>query len=165
MNILSEDMHKGKTPTESATGYTPDISAYIHLQFYDPVYYYDQDEKFPSTKEKLGRWLGPVDHVGDQMTYHILTNKNTIISRSTICPATNNSTLNKRRQATSCDEGGVQHLKFQTLNLKNPQRLFPVEETSLNVLSCLPSTLTILLGTNLPGNLMAHHREQLWLTT
>ena len=53
MNIMSEDRHSGKTPTEVATGLTPDISAYIHHKFYNPVYYYDQDEKFPSTKEQL----------------------------------------------------------------------------------------------------------------
>ena len=69
MNILSEEKHDKRTPTEVATGHIPNISAYIHHKFYDPIYYYDEDEKFPSTKEQLGRWLGPVEHVGDAMTY------------------------------------------------------------------------------------------------
>ena len=105
MNIKSEEKHNSKTPYQVATGHTPDISPFIHHKFYDPIYYYDPDEKFPSTKEQLGKWLGPADNTGDAMTYHILTKQNTIITRSTIHPANDTSTLNRQRQGTSHDEG------------------------------------------------------------
>ena len=55
MNIMSKEKHGGKTPFEVTTGHTPDISNFIHHKFYDPVYYYDQDKKFRSTKEQLER--------------------------------------------------------------------------------------------------------------
>ena len=55
MNILSEEKHGGKTPTEMATGHTLDISAYVDHKFFDPNYNYDHDEKYLSTKEQLER--------------------------------------------------------------------------------------------------------------
>ena len=106
MNILSDPHHNGWTCSEVAMGYTPDISAYIHYTFYQPVYYYDESESFPSTKEQLGWWLGPTTNCGDALTYYILTEKNTIITRSTIHPATDVKTINYRCQNPFCDEGG-----------------------------------------------------------
>ena len=105
MNVLSEEKHGRRTPMEVATGHTPDISACIHHKFYDPVYYYDQGEKYPSTKEQLGRWLRPAENTGDALTYYILTINITIIVHSTIHPKNDNTTLNRCRQALFHDEG------------------------------------------------------------
>ena len=63
------------------------------------------------------------------MTYHILTQNNTIITRSTIHPANDTSTLNKRRQATSHDEGG------QTLKSDLSQTSEPIDEDPPEIIS------------------------------
>ena len=75
LNVLAKLSHGNKSCHEVATGFTPDISPYLEFTFYDPVYYYDESEKFPSSKEQLGRWLGPNINCGDAMTYYILTEK------------------------------------------------------------------------------------------
>ena len=94
------------SPEQVATGITPDVSAYLDFTFYDPVYYYDEAESFPSTKERLGRWLGPTVNCGDAMTFYILTENNTVIAQSTVRPALNPDTQNHRRNQPFCAEGG-----------------------------------------------------------
>jgi hypothetical protein len=48
-------------------------------------YYLDVSQPFPSTKEKLGYWLGVTDHVGDKLCFHILTSdKHRVIERSVV---------------------------------------------------------------------------------
>ena len=54
-------------------GDTPDISKFLHFQFYEKVYYLDYQEVYPDTKEKPGYWVGITDNVGDILTYKILT--------------------------------------------------------------------------------------------
>ena len=93
-------------PHEIATGYTADVSAYLDFTFYDPIYYYDEEEKFPSSKEQLGLWLGPTINCGDAMTYYILTENNQVIARSTVRPANDPATQNHRRNRPFIDEGG-----------------------------------------------------------
>ena len=61
------DPNLGTNPHEIATGYTADVSAYLDFTFYDPIYYCDEEEKFPSSKEQLGHWLGPTINCGDAM--------------------------------------------------------------------------------------------------
>jgi hypothetical protein len=103
---LADPHLENLSPYEKATGMTPDISAYMHFTFYDPVYYYDEHEKFPSSKEQLGYWLGPTSNCGDALTYWILTEDNTIVARSTVRPASDSSTLNHRRSPPFWCEGG-----------------------------------------------------------
>ena len=112
MNVLSEQNHGGRTPTEAATGVTPDISPYIHFTFYQPVYYYDEAEKYPSTKEQLGYWLGPAEHCGDALTYWILTeDHHQVLARSTVRAADDITTVNRRRNNPFRDEGGYKALE------------------------------------------------------
>ena len=137
MNILADPHHKGRTCSEAAMGYTPDISAYLHHTFYDPIYYYDEAEKFPSTKEQLSWWLGPTTNCGDALTYWILTENNTIISRSTIRPASNPATVNHCHSPPFHDEGGVSH----SILMLTQKGLSQQEGTSLSALSSLQLTL------------------------
>ena len=67
-------------------GVTPDISPFLQLKFFQPIFYHDTfDVGFPEPKEKLGRWLGPIENCGDAMTYWILTDDaNEIIARSSV---------------------------------------------------------------------------------
>ena len=88
-----------------ATGNTLDILAYLHYQFYDLVYYCDDVEKYSSSKEKLGQWLGPAPSTNDMMTYYIFTQNNQVLACFTIYPANDNTTINCQWQATSHDEG------------------------------------------------------------
>lgn len=70
-----------RTPIESSSGDTPDISGLLMFTFWKPVYYYD-----PTTdNEKLGRWLGRVTNYGDTMCHWILTKDTTqLVVKSTI---------------------------------------------------------------------------------
>ena len=110
MNVLADPTQNNRSPYEAATGMTPDVSAFMQFTFYDPIYYYDESESFPSSKEQLGYWLGPASNCGDALTYWILTEKNTIIARSTVRPANDPSTFNHRRSPPFRREGGKQVL-------------------------------------------------------
>jgi len=52
---------------------TPDISAYLQFVFWERVYYYDDKEHYPSTKQKAARWVGVADNVGNKMTFRLIT--------------------------------------------------------------------------------------------
>ena len=59
----------GKTGFERIHGYMPDITLYIIHEWYDFVWWYDQDDN----TEKIGRWLGPAgDTWGGGDCFHIL---------------------------------------------------------------------------------------------
>jgi hypothetical protein len=109
MNIICDPTFGMKSAEELATGITPDVSAYMDFTFFEPIYYYDHTEKFPSSKEQLGRWLGPARNCGDALTFYVLTDSETIITRSTIRPANDPATINHRRKAPFIDEGGGNH--------------------------------------------------------
>ncbi len=72
-----------RTPEEHVTGRTPDISEYAHYSFFEWVWYKDQ-VAFPEVDMKLGRWIGVATDVGQSMTYWLLTNKCTVIARSSV---------------------------------------------------------------------------------
>ena len=48
----------GRTPYEILTGNTPDISEWVEFDWYEPVWYYQSEAKFPQDKRSMGRWLG-----------------------------------------------------------------------------------------------------------
>ena len=73
-------------PREQITGETEDISEYLDFGFYDKVWYKDNAGL---SEELPGRWLGVSHHTGRLMCYHILTQKGTVISRSTVQRVTN----------------------------------------------------------------------------
>jgi len=69
-----------------ALGSTPDISALFRYQFYEPIYYKITEASFPSKSTKCtGRFVGIAEHVGDALTFKILTDDTSrIIYRSAI---------------------------------------------------------------------------------
>src|SRR5210317_11448 len=70
-NICATLILGWRTPISVSHGYTPDISAYLLYQFWEPIYF-KIDEKSSSTKELEGRWLGVSKTPGDVLTYDIL---------------------------------------------------------------------------------------------
>jgi len=87
LNHLAAAQLGYRTPMEALTGQTPDISPLLSFYFWEPVYYMEPTEDaYPSgTKEKLGRFVGIAESVGDALTYKILTDDTKkIIYRSTV---------------------------------------------------------------------------------
>jgi hypothetical protein len=84
-------------PQQALTGQTPDISKFLHFSFYEPVYYHPYNDIFPSSSnEDQGWWVGVATHVGDALTYKILTKSNKVIYRSAIRSALDPATRNLR---------------------------------------------------------------------
>ena len=86
LNVIAHRKLNWRTPTEVCCRYTPDISSFLHYDFYEPVYYYDERSakaKYPVPKEKLGRWCGPTEHCGPDMISWILTDDTpSLVARS-----------------------------------------------------------------------------------
>ena len=62
---MSRPMVENRTPLESMTGETPDISEYINFDFYGWVKYHDV--KGGGTENELGRWLDVAQNKGQAM--------------------------------------------------------------------------------------------------
>ena len=80
-------------PLAKLTGQTPDISNMFQFMFYEKVYYttadrlsYSSSPGFPSDTDELpGYFVGFSEHVGDVMTFKILTqDTNKVIHRSNV---------------------------------------------------------------------------------
>lgn len=84
-----------KTPLEKAFGITPDISALLQFSFYEPIYFYENNQ-FPDSTELPGRFLGLADSVGDALTYYVLTSQNNVIARSVLRSAMDLKNVNLR---------------------------------------------------------------------
>jgi len=84
-NRTSNDLLDGQTPYFVRWGETPDISPLLSFTWYEPVYYLESTETFPSTRERLGYWIGVADNVGDFLTYWILTaDHQHVVARSVV---------------------------------------------------------------------------------
>ena len=74
LNVLASSDGRRPPPLQRVYGQQVDVSAYMTYHFWELVYYTEDDEPFPSkSEEKLGRWLGPAENVGDFLTYKILS--------------------------------------------------------------------------------------------
>ena len=83
-----------RTPLEILDGDTPDISAILQFEFWEPVYYSPLDGENPSfpseSQQKRGRFVGFAETVGHAMTFKVLTDDTQkVISRSVIRSARN----------------------------------------------------------------------------
>ena len=77
-----------KTPLEKAHGQPVDVSALMQFRWFEPVLYHAPDASFPSeSTEKLGRWVGVADHVGDALTYLMLDDASQLVPTSVVCTA------------------------------------------------------------------------------
>jgi hypothetical protein len=101
---------KYQTPIYKATGEWGDISALLQFHFYEPVYYKVRGKpSFSSeTTERLGHWVGIAEHVGDALTYLVLTaDTQKVISHSEIRSAVplDKRNLRAERAAKGEDDG------------------------------------------------------------
>jgi len=81
--IYSRTVHNNHTtPLEALTGDTVDISEWTEFEFYDLVVYWDDREN--EAGQSIGRWLGPSHHIGSALWYYILTEKATVLSRTSV---------------------------------------------------------------------------------
>ena len=81
--------HIGTIPMQAATGSTPDISPLLRFQWWEPVYFKEDDSDFPSdSREHRGQFIGISENVGHIMTFKILTDDTLkIVHRSNVCSA------------------------------------------------------------------------------
>ncbi len=77
---------RGACPLQAVTGETVDISEYLDFGFYDHVSY---KENAGLGATAIGRWLGVSHRVGGLMSYWVLTQTGTVISRTTVQRVTN----------------------------------------------------------------------------
>jgi Reverse transcriptase (RNA-dependent DNA polymerase) len=97
LNHLASEALGWKTPLQVLNGQQPDISKFLHFSFFEPVYYHVYSNNFPSeSNEEQGWWVGVATHVGDELTYKILTKNHKIIYRSAIRSALDPATRNQR---------------------------------------------------------------------
>lgn len=72
LNVAASPSLDYKNPIQVAMGHSVDISPYLAYEWWEQVYYLDyEDPSFPNSKEKMGRYCGPVDNCGDIMTFKI----------------------------------------------------------------------------------------------
>lgn len=77
----------GRTPHEIVHGDTPDISDLISFDWYEDVFYHvgpTEHDAFPQEREALGKWIGVARTVGQRLTFYVLTEKGSVIARSTV---------------------------------------------------------------------------------
>ena len=118
LNRLAHDTLGGRTPLEAAFGVTPDVSVLLVFYWYQRVYYYMPDAKFPKSKERLGRIVGIAENVGDALTFLVLTDDtNQVIARSVLRPADDDANPNKR---SSTDGGGETESKSTVFSASDP---------------------------------------------
>jgi hypothetical protein len=97
LNHLASEALGWKPPLQVLTGQTPDISQFLHFCFFEPVYYNAYNNTFPSaSNEEQGWWVGVATHVGDALTYKILTKSHQVIYRSAIRSALDPAKRNQR---------------------------------------------------------------------
>ncbi|OEU21625.1 hypothetical protein FRACYDRAFT_167569 [Fragilariopsis cylindrus CCMP1102] len=100
-NCVDPNIGEGnKSPLQIATFQMTDISPLLYFYFWEPVYYLvDKSEQhFPSkSKEMRGRWVGISEHIGNKMTYKIISDTTgNEICRSAIRTARDNTMKNLR---------------------------------------------------------------------
>ena len=77
---------QGQVPETVLSGQTADISPFVELPWYGWVYYWDSKAQYPESKEKLGRWLGPLIDTGPAMTAKVLKPNGQLLHVSTYRP-------------------------------------------------------------------------------
>jgi hypothetical protein len=97
LNLLARATLGWIQPLQALTGQTQDTSTLFVCSFYEPVYYDPHYYRFPSSSnEELGHWASIATHVGDTLTFKILTPKKKVIYRYVIRSALDPGTRHKR---------------------------------------------------------------------
>ena len=83
--FLPRDKLGGRTPFESVTGKTPDISEFLDFDMYDMVWYFPgAHPSIDSQNRALARWLGVSHRIGSDMCYFIVTVNGDILAETTV---------------------------------------------------------------------------------
>jgi hypothetical protein len=79
------------TPRQFREGVTTDISPWLQFTFYQCILYLDNENSWPSTKERSGRWMGVSENIGDFLTFWVLDDQSKqLLARSVVRPNNNN---------------------------------------------------------------------------
>jgi hypothetical protein len=79
------------TPKQYRTGVTPDISPWLQFTFWQPILFLDNENSWPSSKERSGYWLGEAENIGDFLTYWIFDDQSKqVLARSVVRPCNKN---------------------------------------------------------------------------
>jgi hypothetical protein len=98
-NHLIRESLGNRTPIEQRTGQTPDISKFLPFRWYEPVYYLNSEGQ-----EELGRWAGVAEHVGDELTYVVISDATgQAMYRSDIRTALDHNAPNFRAETKAAD--------------------------------------------------------------
>lgn len=79
---MARNICDGKTPMETTTGESVDISEYTEFDFYGWIKFHDLVNDV--TENELGNWLGVAKNVGSAMCFYVLKKNGKILSRSTV---------------------------------------------------------------------------------
>ena len=142
LNHLSCEALGGNVPLGMLYGVSPDISIILLYTFYQPVFYTNQNQSYPSaSEERAARWVGFGEHVGDALTHKLLdddTKKN--LYRSAVRPS-DSAHPNKRLVS----DGGESSQTPNQLSLSGLGKIIvnllpnPWQNTTLMILLVAPS--------------------------
>jgi hypothetical protein len=98
------------------------ISRFLHFSFYEPVYYHSYSDTYPSaSNEEQGCWVGVATHVGDELTYKILAQKQRLIYwsaiRSALDSAKRNQSLSSLGEETVSNYLGDKNFSWSKMDL------------------------------------------------
>lgn len=92
-DIISNTAHEGhalqgQTPQFLVTGQTTDISRLAEFGWYQWVYWYDDQARFPAPRRTLGRYLGPTRDIGTALTAKLIKSNGQYAFRSSFVAVT-----------------------------------------------------------------------------
>ena len=103
----------GNIPLTQVTGETADISEYLDFGFYDEVWFKDNAGSSPF---EPARWLGVSHRTGRMLCYYVLTQRGTVISRSTVQRVTNLEKMTSSVKETFRKFDDFIHTKLKCVN-------------------------------------------------
>jgi hypothetical protein len=90
---------KNRTLVEVRTGQTPDVSKLLQYCWWEPVYFLDEEGT-----ECLSRWAGVAEHVGDELTFIVVSDKTGhAMFRSDLQTVTDPNAPNFRAETVAAD--------------------------------------------------------------
>ena len=122
------DMRPG---IERVMGQTVDISEWLDFDFYDRVWFWDQQKTNMNNEQaKIGRWLSIAHRIGSDMTYWILTENGHVIARSTVQHITisDMATDAIRARVSAFDAALLERLRDDNFQIEHPNPVFYLQD-------------------------------------
>ena len=90
-NHCADPSMKFEVPLTVRTGITKDISAFLQFIWFQKVLYLDHEGDWPASKERVGRFVGITQNIGDHLTYWIYDEQSKqVLARSVVRPLSDN---------------------------------------------------------------------------